>query len=60
MARVDEALSHDYDGDERWQSYFANVDFVTKPTDEQMNRLKRKWYKKNVVCTYGPRGEGFL
>lgn len=43
------ADTYDYNADPNWMAYYASLEFVTKPTMEQLNRIKRKWYCKNVV-----------
>ena len=41
-------LEYDFDSNEEWNSFFKRLDFGNEPTEQQILRLKYKWYKKNV------------
>eukprot|EP00124_Ichthyophonus_hoferi_P001371 Ihof_evm5s69 gene=Ihof_evmTU5s69 len=53
MSGVDVALEYNFAGDERWAAYLEGLTFGGgAATEEQMKKVKRKWFKKNIDPSY--------
>eukprot|EP00128_Syssomonas_multiformis_P002565 Colp12_sorted_trinity150504_noHs@18948 len=51
---ADPVLAYNFDGDENWKNYFANLEFVDRPTEQLILKKKRTWYKRNIDPSYEP------
>jgi Transmembrane protein 33/Nucleoporin POM33 len=38
----------DFDTNEQFQAYWSKLEFVTAPSDRMTDKLRRRWYKRNV------------
>lgn len=41
----------DFDSNEKWRIYFNSVE-IANPTPENIDKLRKRWYKKEIVCAH--------
>eukprot|EP00127_Corallochytrium_limacisporum_P006195 Clim_evm12s221 gene=Clim_evmTU12s221 len=51
---TDPALAFDYDNSEEWKAFLNRLEFPGNPTEAQILKAKRKFYKRHVDPNYEP------